>query len=474
MINVNSGSFRDPNSRVYFLDSKEGCKPEIYRGISQGMLENFKKLEAEAFYQRLLDEKRVVETQLCDADDKIAQNIKINGWAGVLRHEALPLISYCYEWPFAMLKRAALLHLRILTDALEAGWTIKDSTPFNIQFNGTDPIFIDIPSFVPWEEGEPWLAYRQFCCCFLTPLMIRSHLGIDHLPLARSYLDGIPPIEASKYFRGFSRFRRGVVKHILLPAIVEKRIEAKERDSTPAKDRSKQKVSKKFVLALVDSMTRLVKSLSVDIQHTDWSEYDKTHTYIDAELQEKKDFVKSFIQTKKPACVMDIGCNTGTFSKIAAPIADLVIAADGDHDAIQKLFLHEAKGSKFNNILPLVINNANTSPNQGWAGKERSSFESRVKPNGILVLALVHHIRISANIPMALYLDWLRSFNCDIIIEFVDRHDEMVVKLLQNKSEQYPDYNRDNFEAELRERFKLIKEKELKGGKRVIYHVEPN
>ncbi len=474
MINVNSGSFRDPNSCVYSIESKEGCKSDIYRGISQEMLKNFKKLETEAFYKRLVDEKRVVETKLCDADDKAAKSIVKNGWDGVLRHEALPLISYSYEWPFAMLKRAALLHLRILTDALEAGWTIKDSTPFNIQFNGTAPIFIDIPSFVPLGEGEPWTAYRQFCCCFLTPLMIRSHLGIDHLPLSRSYLDGLPPIEASKYFRGFSRFKRGVAKHILLPAIVEKRIEAKERDSTPAKDRSKQKVSKQFVLALVDSMTRLVKSLSVDVQHTDWSEYDKTHTYIDEELQEKKDFVESFIQTEKPACVIDIGCNTGTFSNIAARSADLVIAADGDHDAIQKLFLNESKNSKFNNIIPLVINLANTSPNQGWAGKERSSFESRVKPNGILVLALIHHIRISSNIPMALFLDWLSLFNCDIVIEFVDRHDEMVIKLLQNKSEQYLDYNRGNFETELRKRFKLVTEKQLKGGKRVIYHAEPN
>ena len=91
----------------------------------------------------------------------------------------------------------------------------------------------------------------------------------------------------------------------------------------------------------------------------------------------------------------------------------------------------------------------------------------------ILVLALVHHIRISANIPMALFLDWLRSFNCDIVIEFVDRHDEMVVKLLQNKTEQYLDYNRVAFEHELQKRFKVRTSKDLKGGKRVIYHIEP-
>ncbi len=473
MINAISGSFRDPSSRVYAVDAPDKKGRAIYRGVDSETFENFQKLQAEPFYKQLENENRVVKTTLCAPADPVAKEILEAGWAGVMRHEPVSLVSYSYEWSFAMLRRAALLHLRILTDALEAGWTVKDSTPYNIQFEGTAPVFIDIPSFVPWQEGEPWVAYRQFCCCFLTPLMMRSHLGINHLPLLRSYLDGIPPVEAANYFRGFSRFKRGVASHIMLPARVERRIEARERDAVPAQDRSQRKVSRKYVLALVESVTRLVKSLSVNIEHTDWSEYDKTHTYDDDEFQAKKGFVQEFVQEKKPSCLMDIGCNTGTFSKIAAEHADLVIAADGDHDAVQKLFMHESTHSAHNNILPLVLDLSNVSPNQGWAGKERSSFDSRANPDAILVLALVHHIRISANIPMALFLDWLRSFNCDIVIEFVDRNDEMVVKLLQNKTEQYLDYSRESFERELQERFKVRASKELKGGKRVIYHTEP-
>jgi len=473
MINANGSSFRDPSSRVYTIESQKNSSIAIYRAVDGETLENFKRLEKEPFFKRLLDEKRVVKTSLCGTTEKVAKSILREGWAGVMEHEPVSLVSYYYEWPFAMLKRAALLHLRILSDALEAGWTLKDSTPFNIQFEGTAPIFIDIPSFVPWEDGEPWIAYRQFCNCFLTPLMMRSHLGIDHLPISRAYLDGIPPIEAAKFFRGSSRFKSGVASHVLLPARVEKRIESRERDSVPAKDRSQRKVSKHLVIALVESMTRLVRSLSVKINHTDWSEYDKTHTYNDEEFLAKKKFVEEFALAKKPSCIMDIGCNTGTFSKITAEYADLVIAVDGDHDAIQKLFLHESKNSAHNNIIPLVLNLTNLSPNQGWAGKERLSFDYRVKPNGILVLALVHHIRISANIPMPLFLDWLQSFYCDIIIEFVDRHDEMVVKLLQNKAEQYLDYSRVNFEREIETRFTLASSRELKGGKRVIYHLEP-
>jgi hypothetical protein len=82
-----------------------------------------------------------------------------------------------------MLKAAAELQLELLREALESGLTIKDSTPYNIQFRGTVPVFVDIGSFASYEQGEPWLGYRQFCRQFLYPLLIRSHADISYLPL---------------------------------------------------------------------------------------------------------------------------------------------------------------------------------------------------------------------------------------------------------------------------------------------------
>ena len=473
MIKMDKGSFRDPGSRVYILHAEQDRCSSILRGINDENLQIFKALEKELFYQRLLDERRIVKTRLRQPGSTIVDTIFSNGWSGVLEHETLPFISYAYEWSFAMFRRAALLHLKILSDALEAGWILKDSSPYNIQFVGTSPIFIDIPSFVPWKEGDPWAGYRQFCCCFLIPLMIRSHLGIDHLPLMRSYLDGIPPVEAAKFFKGFSRLKSGVLSHVIFPAKVEKKLGALERDTVAATNRSNSKVNKHLVFALVENLTRLVKSLDVTINHTDWSEYDKNNTYNEKAFDEKKRFVETFVSSKKHSCILDLGCNTGTFSKIASKHSDLVVAADADHDTIQKLFLYESQHSKYNNIIPLIINFANASPDQGWAGHERTAFDSRVKPDGILALALVHHIRISANIPMSMFLAWLRAFNCSVIIEFVDRKDEMVVKLLLNKSEKYLDYNREKFESEIKEFFLIKKRYDIKDAQRVLYHLEP-
>ncbi|MGH8957152.1 MAG: methyltransferase, partial [Acidimicrobiia bacterium] len=97
----------------------------------------------------------------------------------LLRHERVPFWTYPYEWSFGMLKAAALLQLELIESALERGLTLKDATPYNVQFRGVEPLFVDIGSFRPYEEGEPWLGYGQFCRLFLYPLLIQAHAGIS-------------------------------------------------------------------------------------------------------------------------------------------------------------------------------------------------------------------------------------------------------------------------------------------------------
>ena len=102
-----------------------------------------------------------------------------------------------------------------------------------------------------------------------------------------------------------------------------------------------------------------------------------------------------------------------------------------------------------------------------------SALPDRGKPELTLCLALIHHIVISANIPMGRLLGWLAGLGTALVIEFVGRDDEMVQTLLRNKDDQYPDYNLDRFEAELSKRFVIHAKRPLKGGKRQIYYATP-
>lgn len=465
-LQADSGSFRDVENRVY----KKGTR--ILRGISESALANWNALSKTDFYKKSEAQGDIIRTVLLPENDNDAKEVLKEGWAGVLEHDPVPFISYPYEWSVSMLRDAAILHLRLFERALKSGWTLKDSTAYNVQFIGAKPVFIDIVSFEPRPDGQPWYGYRQFSMMFLIPLLIRAHLDVDHLPLLRSNLDGIAPVEAVKLFRGTTRMKKGVMSHIVLPAKVEKSIATKERDDAEAKVRQGQQ-KKDRVLALVQSMRRLIKKLDFGISHTSWSHYEKTHSYSDVEFTKKINFVERCAKEGDWTTAMDIGCNTGIFSKLISPYCKLVVSADGDHNAVEQLYLREKETDRVGNIMPLVMNLSNPSPGQGWAGKERKALGERAEPQLILCLALIHHIAISANIPIAIFLDWLRSFDAKLVIEFVTREDDMVKKLLINKTIGYEHYTLENFETEAKKRFKILDEALLKHGHRKIFFLGP-
>lgn len=460
------GSFRDPASRVYVAGNR------VLRGINEETAKNLDALTEAPFYRELVKDGLVVTTAPADVCDPEVHGILADGWTKAIEHDRIPVITYPYEWTFSMLRDAALLTLDILERAIREGWILKDATPFNVQFVGSRPIFIDTPSFVPRQTGEHWRAYRQFCMLFLYPLMLKAHAGIDFNGLLRADLDGVTPIQAARYFRGLNRLKRGVLSHVTLPAWIESSIERKERDRAAVRQRASRPQSEVLVLALVQSMRRLISNLRYRVSHTAWSEYDRTHSYDEIEFLAKREFVTEAASHNRTQISWDLGCNTGTFARIAAGFSANVIAADSDHDALEKLYLEERK-SNDRKITPTYVNVANLSPNQGWAGRERDAFDARNKPQLVICLALIHHIVLSSNIPIPMFLAWLRTLNARIIIEFVDRQDEMVVKLLTNKSEKYSAYNLKNFELELAKLFKPIRKLDLKGEARKLYYCEP-
>ena len=461
-----AGSFRDPHNQVYYYQGR------VFRGLSEEAGRNWHALIGEAFFRRFLESNNVVSTSVVASSDRIDRLVKSEGWALVLEHEPIPFISYPFEWAFSMLKDAALLQLDLLKHCLEHDWSMKDATAYNVQWQGAHPVFIDTTSFEPRANDEAWIAYRQFSMMFLIPLMLRSHLDIDYLPLLRSNLEGVQPTEAVKYFSTLRRLKKGVMPHVVFPAVVENRIAKGERDNKPAKKRTISH-SKTMLLGLVSGLERTVRSLCVDLKHSEWSHYECTHSYDAAEFEKKRLFVQKWVSDNRRKLVWDIGCNTGTFSRLCSPHCDAVVAIDGDHNAVEQLYLREkeAGGRK---ILPLVMDLANLSPNQGWRGNERKAFDQRRKPDLVICLALIHHIAISSNVPIRSFIGWLRSLGAHVILEFVAREDDMVLKLLINKKEQNTDYNVENFDAAVSEFFKVKDSQELKGRHRKILYLEPN
>src|SRR5262249_18726135 len=116
---------------------------------------------------------------------------------------------------------------------------------------------------------------------------------------------------------------------------------------------------------------------------------------------------------------------------------------------------------------------ADASPGLGWRGRERKGLGERGNPDLILCLALIHHMSIGNNIPVKEFVDWLADYRSALIIEFVNRQDPMVKRLLLNKEDIYRDYDDAYFESSLSKRFRIVSRETVASGSRTLYFAEP-
>ena len=147
------------------------------------------------------------------------------------------------------------------------------------------------------------------------------------------------------------------------------------------------------------------------------------------------------------------------------------MALDADQLAVERLF-QALKAEGIKTILPLLNNLADASPNLGWRGLERKSLANRGKPELVLCLALIHHLVISANIPLGEFVEWLAGLGADLVIEFITKEDAMVQTLLRNKEDNYSDYNKEYFEECLSKAFDLVRHERINSGRRILYYAK--
>ena len=455
MPGLEPGSFRDPDSRIVTIDGR------ILRLLSEHGLADWRELSASG----LLDEQLVIGTREVE-ESPVADGIH-GGVAGVLEHDVIPFVSYPYEWTFSMLRDAALLQLGLLRRSLDKGLILKDSTPFNIQFRGAEPVFIDVGSFEKLREGEPWAGYRQFCMLFLNPLLLQAWKDVPFQPWLRGSLDGISPQELRNLLSLRDRFRRGAFTHVVMHSRLERRYE--ERDDDLKGELKKAGFKKELIAANVKGLERLIGRLRWEPPQSTWSDYGLETTYSSEDAERKARFVRAAVESEGPKLVWDLGCNEGVHARIAAETADYVVAMDADALVADRLY-NALRGEGRQNILPLSVNVVDPPPGLGWRGAERKPLPQRGRPDLTLALALIHHVSIAGNVPIAEFLDWLRRTTRSVVIEFVSPDDPMARRLLARKRpNDHPDYTEDWFDRSLRERFDVVRSETLAGGQRTLH-----
>ena len=452
------GSFRDRNGHVYYRDDA------VLRGLSAPAMEEWNALVGSEFFARNMAAGRIVQTRRVEppGDEQWATQ-----WAGWLEHKRIPFVSYPYEWSFSMLKDAAVLQLELLLDALAEDTVVKDATAYNVQWTGSWPVFIDIPSFERLRSGEPWTGYRQFCELLLYPLLLQAYKGIPFHPWLRGRLDGVTVEDCWRAMSWRDLLRPGVLTHVYLQHVLQARYG--QSDRRVKDDLRKAGFDKQLIVSNARGLLKLVRGLRWQRSQSAWSDYADNNSYTDMDRDRKIAFVREALAHARPKLVWDLGCNTGTYSRIAAEYAEYVVAMDADHLAVERLYL-QLKSEGLTSVLPIVNNLSDPSPRLGWHLAERKALEDRGKPDVTLALALIHHLVLGANIPLRGLVEWLAELQSDVIIEFVDKDDPMAQGLLRNKVDNYADYTVEHFESLLATHFTVEKRERLASGTRTLYY----
>lgn len=446
MMKTEASSFKDYDAFVF---TESGT---VYRKLSENYLPVYKKFVEGGLYSKLLREKLIVEHE--EISDDTIKPRKV-------------FISYPWEWCFSQLKDAALATLRIQDIALDYDMSLKDANCYNIQFDENKPLLIDTSSFEVYTEGEPWVAYKQFCENFLSPLCLMAYKDLNLNSLLLGNINGISLALTSELLPFYTKLNPNLFMHIHLHGKMQKKY-----SQTNNKIVNNIKMSKFQQKALISNLIKTVGNINLKKYRTEWDNYYNFTNYNEISFNEKKKIIQNYCKKINPLNVCDFGSNNGYFSRIFLNNGATVFSFDIDKLAVEANYL-KAKKDNEKNIIPLVFDMVNPSPNLGWNNEERKTMLQRLENIDLSVaLALIHHLRFTYNIPFYKMAEYFGKISKYLIIEFVGKNDSKVQMMLSNRKDVFVDYDEEHFETVFSEYYKILDKQNIVSTERTMYLME--
>lgn len=449
-------SFRDPDG--YVVQSLEGP------------LQRFLTAEGSDRSQ-IISRLRTIKS--LQADHRWVRAENVAGDAPYLLHPRIFFPTYPSEWPATMLHRAAQLTLQITQSLLGEGWELKDATPTNILFEGTRPVFVDYLSPINRKpEALGWCAYGQFIRTFLIPLLLHKKCHIPLKWLYSCHRDGIYPDLALKLLGPYKKFHPLALELVTLPSWLGKRSNASKASKS---SRITSDIATKTSLSLLKRLGQHLGELApAPPKHSHWYDYqDFGVSYTSEGLAEKDTFIQESLATCQPTTVLDLGCNTGKFSKMAATAGARVVALDSDPECVERLFI-ECDGLGLD-VQPLVIDFGRPTPGLGWNYNEEFSLLDRLHRRFGLTfaLAIAHHLLVRERIPLEEIVRFIANTTIRYaVIEWVPPEDPQFQSLSGVNHHLYDHIGVDTFTTALSPWFRILSKKQITGCARTLFLLE--
>lgn len=457
-----AASFRDPDGYVFRHAER------IFRALGSGFVPILNDIEPNGLLTSLVQDGLIVPTT------RVGEPLKAELLASHLdslefvEHESIAPITYPYEWSLSMLADAGILTLDLQLRLLKAGLSLKDATAYNVQFRGGKPVFIDLTSIERPLRLDLWKALGQFNQMFTFPLLLNREQGWDLRSYFLGSLGGRTLEQVSHSFGALSRWRPSLLLDLTLPLLLGRRVEKQEPEKPVASSRPKGPGSPEAQRANLGRLRSKIGGLAEGYQPSGvWADYTTTCTYDAAASSAKRDLIKAYLERHRPGQVLDLGCNTGEYSYLAASGGARVISVDQDHDAIEMLYRRLRKEPAA--ITPMVADLSNPSPGIGFRNQERDPLFSRIQSDLVFALALLHHLLVSANLSLQASRDLLFDLSRDhVVLEFVPTDDPMFRRLLRFRSEDFGWLTLDRCRAVLEQRFTVVEEHPVPGTPRTL------
>ena len=467
-------SFRDPAGGCFSFQGR------VLRWVAADAVPDFEQFLQTQFARQGITQQKIISSRRLEEEEAAALRespgldafLAARPPGALYEHDRIAFPSYPHEWPPEMLWAAGRLTLELARAALADGFGLKDATPHNILFRGTEPVFIDALSFERRNPGDPiWLAEAQLTRTFLLPLLANRRWGLLLAEIFTTRRDGLEPEEVYRWCGPLEQFSPRMLSLVSLPAWLSRRASPDNRKLyQPQLLANPEKVQ--FILeSLFQRRVRTLAALQPAGQKkSTWSDYMSTHSYDDPAFAAKEQFVNEALREFKPARVLDAGANTGHFSVLAAQAGAEVVAVDLDAACVGAIW-RRAREQRLN-IQPLVVNLARPSPALGWRNQECPSFLDRATGafDGVLMLALIHHLLVTERIPLEEILQLAYELTRSLlVIEFIEPQDDMFRRLTRGREALHASLNAAVFERACAAHFEIVRSLALPGTQRRMY-----
>jgi len=440
-------SFADPDGRLFWW------RGGLYRGLRSEWAAFFRKLLQQGIIQRLIERGLLVETE--------STELTLDGYEMVVRHRPLPFASYPEEWCPAMLRDAALAMIELLTELACFDLTLKDSHPWNLLFDGCRQVYVDLTSIISLKEAGTWPGHDEFRRFYLYPLILMAH---EQDRIARRLLPEYGGVSKSDLLR--------LTQPVLLPeplSSVMDRLRLLAREDLPQACNKLIKLGSRWsgsalnseverrtsLLALLKKTKREIKGVplpSLSAAALDSNHHSTPSLSPDEWWTAKQRGLQKILRELRPDSVLDIGSNTGWYSKLAALLGSHVVAFDNDLECVTQLY-HHARDDRLP-ILPLMMDFVDPTPARGLSSHWAIAATERFQCDMVMALGLVHEIVFKRSLNFEQIVEGLALFSKRwLVVEFVPLEDE---ELCNSGSQSHSWYTLKNLVETLRRRFHNI------------------